>query len=180
MKIINLILLLSLTNIVFGQKGYKYKYDLHLKNIPSTYSIVYDSLTNKDNLTKFIFIESRGDTVIKSYIKIKSDNIDTLIHNDFSKITTITKVFLKPNKYDFTVTSVEFGTLNIKNINIYNNSSTIIISKLGYKNDLEFGEIHSKRKLNNKEIEKIIDDYSNRKDESELIKNKTCIIMWQI
>ncbi len=180
MKIIKLILLLLLTNTLFGQKGFKYKYDLHLKNIPSTYSIVYDSLTNKDNSTKFIFIESRGDTVIQSYIKIKSDQIDTLIYNDFSKIITITKVLLKPNKYDITVTSIEFGTLNIEKINVYNNTSTVIISKLGYKNDLEFGEIHSKRKLNDKEIEKIIDDYSNRRAESELIKNKTCIIMWEI
>ena len=180
MKIIKLILLILLTNTVFGQKGYKYKYDLHLKNIPSTYSIVYDSLTNKDNLTKVISVESRGDTVIQVYIKIKSDNIDTIIHNDFSEIITIAKLALKPNKYDITVSSIEFGTLNIEKINIYNNTSTTIIAKLGYKNELEFGEIHSKRKLSDKEIEKIIDDYSNRRGESELIKNKTCIIMWQI
>jgi hypothetical protein len=180
MKNIKLILLLLLTNTVFGQKGYKYKYDLHLKNIPSTYSIVYDSLTNKDNSTKFVFIESRGDTVIQAYIKIKGDNLDTLIHNEIAQLKTITKVLLQPNKYSITVSSIEFSTLNIEKVNIYKNASTTIVSKLGYKNDLEFGEIHSKRKLSDKEIEKIIDDYSKRKDESELIKNKTCVIMWQI
>jgi hypothetical protein len=180
MKILKLILFLILTNTVFGQKGYKYKYDLHLKNIPSTYSIVYDSITNRDNSTKFIFIESRADTILQVYIKIKSANIDTVIHNEISQLKTITKMPLKPDKYDIIVSSIEFSTLNIDKVNIYNNTATTIISKLGYKNELEFGEILSKRKLNDKEIEKIIDDYSNRRDESELIKNKTCIIMWQI
>ncbi len=181
MKIIKLILLLILTNTVFGQKGYKYKYDLHLKNIPSTYSIVYDSLTNKDNLTKFISIDSSGDTVLQLNIKVKSINFDTIIRNDFSQIKTNVKVLLKPNKYNINIfSSLEFSPLNITNINIYNNTSTTITSKLGFNNGLEFGEIHSKRKLTDKELEEIIDDCSNRRDENELIKNKTCIIMWQI
>lgn len=180
MKIIKLVLILLLSNTTFGQKGYKYKYDFHLKNIPSTYSIVYDSITNKNNVTNFISIDSSGDTIIQSYIKIKSNSVDTIIHNHISELKSISKVLLKPNKYDITISSIEFSKLSITNINIYRNTSTTIISKLGYINDLDFGKIHSKRKLTDKEIENIIDDYSNRKGESELIKNKTCIIMWEI
>ena len=179
MKYLPLITILFVSNL-YGQKRYKFKYDYSLKTIPSSYVIYYDSLTNKDSFTKIISIASDADTIVQASIQIHSLNKDTIIHPDFSKIKTITKLNIVQGYYDVKIACIEFSLLEIKKIKIYPHTSTIIIAKLGYDNSLEGGQILSKRKLTENEQNEIINDLSNRKRENKLIKNKTCIISMAI
>jgi hypothetical protein len=60
------------------------------------------------------------------------------------------------------------------------NTKMTIKTSLGQSNALGIILIYSKRKLTVNEIEKIVDDLSNDKDENELIKGKICYIMREI
>ena len=172
------ILLLLISGVIFSQKRYKFTYEIHLKNIPSTYTVTYDT-TRSSTCTKIIAIAAVNDTIVQSSIKIHGNGLDTVLHTGHQYLQTIAKIVLKPGEYDMEIYDIEHTPLKAQKINIRPYVSTIITAKMGYKNDLQLGSIYSKRKLTQPEIDKIIEEYSNRR-EPELIKNKTCLVSWQI
>lgn len=171
------ILFLFVSAITSAQKRYKFTYDIHLKNIPSTYGVTYDTIHK--GYTKIISLAGVNDTILQSTIKIHGNGLDTILRTGYQYIQPIVKIALQPGEYDVEIYDIEHTSLNAKKIKILADCSATIITTMGYRNDQRWGFINSKRKLTQQEIDKIIEDYSNR-NEPELIKNKTCFVSWQI
>lgn len=108
------IFLLFLSITVSAKRRYKFIYDIHLKNIPSTYTITYDS----SSYTKIICVGQQNDTLLQSSVKISGNGLDTTLHTGYMYIQTITKIALKPGEYDVEIDDIEHTSLKAKKIKV--------------------------------------------------------------
>ncbi len=68
----------------------------------------------------------------------------------------------------------------VKEFEVEENKKITISATLGKSNLLTIAAIYSKRKLTQLEIDRLIDDLSNDKENNVLIQDKTCFVMWEI
>ena len=162
---------------VHGQTKYKYEYPIRLKDQPSTYTTQAGDTALKDkSAISFTIVDNKGDTLPLAVIKIKSNKIDTSMRSDSKGNANIT---LPSDTFSISVFSLGYSALAVNKIYVKPNSKINFRTSLGKSNASRIGHIYSQRKLTENEVGKIVDDLSNDKD-SELIKNKTCNVGWEI
>ena len=181
MKTYNLILILSLLAIVtIAQSKFNHEYRIKLKSQVSIYStqIKKSSIRNNQSYLKFIVTDCFGRSIEWPKIRIKGIDTDTSLISDINgKID----FYLSPGQSTIFISSVSFTPLEFKTLDLLPNTSYTFTVNLGYSNKLSIKQVHSKRELSTKEIEKLIDDLSrHRKEENELIKNRICYILSEI
>ncbi|MBX7093349.1 MAG: hypothetical protein K1X56_01410 [Flavobacteriales bacterium] len=164
---------------MFGQKKYKHKYRQHLTSQESNFtSKTTDTILQTDkSILTFQILDNKGDAIPFANITIRNSVTDTTIHSDFDGFVSIK---LSSGTFSITIFSLQFTPITLDNFIVKENTKTDIKTSLGLSNALRIALIYSIRKLTDEEIKKIVDDLSNDKEESELIKNKTCYIMWEI
>lgn len=172
-------LIILFPTIVFGQKKYKHKYRHYLTSQESSYtSETIDTIlqTNK-SILNFQILANKGEAIPFAKIRIKNSEIDTTIHTDLNGFASIK---LTSGTFSVSIFSLHFTPITLDNFILNEQTKTNIKTALGHSNALRIALIYSIRKLTDEEIKKIIDDLSNDREENELIKNKTCYIMWEI
>jgi hypothetical protein len=132
--------------------------------------------TNKGVLT-FQVLDKNGAAIPFTNITIKNGETDTIVRSDFNGLVSIS---LTSGTYSIFIFSLQFTPITIDNFIINENTKTTIKTSIGKSNELSIALIYSRRKLSNEEIEKLVDDLSNDREDNELIKNKTCYVMWEI
>jgi hypothetical protein len=173
-------LLVILPIVVFGQKKkFKYKYEIRLKSQPSTYTIQSADTALEGNKCLLIFkvTDTFGDRIPFANININRINTTDIINCDFNGLATLT---LQSDTFDISVLAMFFTTLKIDKLVGKANSKITIKTTLGKANTRYIGHIHSVRQLTDYEINKMVDDLSRDINDSELIKNKTCYVIWEI
>jgi len=165
--------------IVLGQKKYKFMYRAHLTSQKSTFTTHQtDTLleTDKCNLT-FTILDNNGEAVPSANIVIKNNTADTIIHSDLNGFVTAT---LPSGVFTISINSYQFTAIKLDNFKVKANTKINISTLLGQSNALRIALIYSMRKLTNDEIERIVDALSKGGEDNELIKDKTCYILWEI
>lgn len=173
--------LLLLPTILFGQKKYKFEYKDRLINQPSSYTTEIDSSNlaiNKNNLT-FQILDYEKEPLPFAEIIIdifgKKDTLFLLNESGFISTT------LPSGTFSITINGMNYtSSLVIDSFELKGNTKATIKTSLSKSNDSQITLIRSVRKLEKIEIEKIIYDLSNNREDNELIKNKTCIISFEI
>lgn len=174
-----LIFILFLPTIVFGQKKYKFDYREHLTSQQSTFTThTTDTLldTNRGVLT-FQILDKNGEAIPCTNITIKNVETDTIVRSDLNGFVSVS---LTSETYSLSIFNLQFTPITLDNFIINENRETTIKTSLGKSNTLRIARIYSRRKLSNEEVEKLVDDLSNDRENNELIKNKTCYVMWEI
>lgn len=121
--------------------------------------------------------DRNGNVIPFANIEIKSRVTDTILHSDTNGFATSK---INAGISSVNITALQYTPLSIDSLPIRENTKTTINATLGKSNALRIAVIYSLRKLSEKEIQKITEDLSNDNEENELIKNKTCYIIWEI
>lgn len=173
-----LLMLAFFPAVLAGQGKYKHIYKIHLKDQPSNYSIqIADTLIEGGkSLLCFISLDYKGDTVSNVNLTIDDSKTKKLIYSDMNGLAS---VMLSSDTFDISITSPFYTPIRINKKFIKNNSKIILKTSLGRSNAKMIGNINSKRKLTESEISKIVEDLSMDLP-VELIKNKTCYVLWEI
>jgi hypothetical protein len=164
---------------LFGQKEYKYQYIKHLIKQQSTFSSNQKDTTLKPDRSCLLFqIRDINEKELPfAKISIKGVSTDTIILSDYRGLASVN---LPAGKYSFAINYSLFSPIILDNFKANSNSVTTIKASLGKSNSNLVAIISSQRKLTKEEIEKIVFDLSNEKEDNELIKNKICIVEWEI
>jgi hypothetical protein len=161
-----------------GQTKYKYEYTIHLKKQESTYSLrTTDSSINGKSCINFHLLNKKRDFIPFATIIFKSKSGDTIL---FSNLNGEATIILPPDTLNLIVNVIGYSPLPSKKFYFRPNSMNDFKIIMGKSNELRVGHIHSSRKLKESEIQKIIEDISNDKEEDELLKSKICYILWDI
>lgn len=171
--------LLLLPTIVFAQKKYKYKYRAHLNSQPSSYTAQVADTLLEANQCVFAFrvMDKKGESVPFSQILVRGNKIDTLIRADLDGYAVIA---LPMDTFSITISEIHFTSIQLQKVVATPNTKNLVNILLGKSNALSIALIYSRRKLTEFEIDSIIQDLSNEKNDNELIKNKTCYVSWEI
>lgn len=164
---------------VFGQEKYKYKYRKHLASQQSSFSVSKRDtiLESNKSILKFEILNKKEEAIPFANIRIKNSQIDTSFS---SNIDGIAYIKLPSGTFSVSIFSHDITPIAIRKFLVKENTNTSIKTSLGLSNTLEIALIYSIRKLSKKEIKNLINDLSNESRENELIKNKTCYLMWEI
>lgn len=174
-----LLIFLFFPFLALSQKKYKYLYREHLKSQESFFFIqtndkVFDNGKSKFNVQ---VLDKNGNGVSFAEIKLKSNEIDTVIQSDIEGFASF---YLPKGTYSIFIFELELTSIEVKEFVIEENNEIDFTAKLGKSNLLTIAIIRSKRKLTQLEIDKLVDDLSNGKENNELILDKTCYVMWEI
>ncbi|PQJ12097.1 hypothetical protein CJD36_009930 [Flavipsychrobacter stenotrophus] len=172
-----LILLISLPCRALGQDWNKYEYRRRLTPVPSSYTkeIVKEYLDAQSKLVT-ITLDVKGDSLsVSSIIKKKKSMRKVLLNFD-----GIDSAIFPAGRYKISFHS-SFTPVRPNRVRLKPNTKTIFKMTLGQSHSLSIIHIKSKRKLKRREIKQIVEDCSNsRKEENKLIKDKVCLILYEI
>ena len=179
-----LILLLSalIPVLIFAAKKhphtkYKYKYRFHLKDQPSSYSLLEkDSDLNGNSLIQFTGKGSLG-TIPIIHIHDNSSKSDTALYYDTDSSLSL---YIASGTYKISISSLLTTPLSIEEKSFKPNTKYVFTTLLGKYNALSIAIVHSKKKLSKQELELLIDDLSFDRGENALITQKICLISWEI
>lgn len=124
-----------------------------------------------------LILDNKEEAAPYCKVLIKSNVTDTIIHSNLNGVVIAT---LPSGTYSISFFAFPFTSIKLDSFVIKANTKTTINTSLGNSNALCIAIIYSVRKLTDDEIAKIIDDLSNDREDNDLIKNKTCHIMWKI
>lgn len=175
-----ILVFLFMPAIIFGQKEYKHEYRLELRAQQSSYTTnITDTVLNiGNNGILAVQVFNREEEVIPfSIIKIKNNKTDITIYSDNNGFVSTS---IEAGTYSITIDYIMATTLVINNFIVRENSRNCITASLGNSNALNIAIIYSCRELSSEEIESLIDDLSNGREDNELIINNTCYFMWEI
>jgi len=129
------------------------------------------------SILKFQILDEKGEAIPFAIVRIKNSVKDTTILSDFDGFVSAN---LTSGTFSISILYHQYTPINIDNFFVKENAETTIKASLGLSNALRIALIYSIRKLKDEEIEKLIDDLSNNRENNELIINKTCYVMWEI
>lgn len=176
-----ILLLLLLPTFAVAQKKnhFKHEYRRHLKPQESNYQqqVTDLSLADGKSVLNFNIVENTSDFIPYVKISIKGNNIDTTLITDYNGTASIT---LDADQVSIKIFSMMYTPITIENYSINTNSLSIFKMTLGFSNMYRIANIYSKKKLSEEELEKLVDDLSQNKEDNELIINKTCYVLWEI
>ncbi len=137
-----------------------------------------DTILQTDtSVLTFQILDNKGDAIPFANITIKNSSTDTIIHSDINGFAAIK---VSSGAFSVTIFSLHFTPITLDSFIVKENSATKIKTSLGHSNASRIALIYSTRKLTDEEVLLLINDLSNDKQENELIKNKTCYVMWEI
>lgn len=168
-----------LPGVVTGQQQYKFKYRKYLVSQPSSYTDTSKAIhTDTDkSVLSFRILDKKGDGLAFARVTIKNRFRDTALQADNKGFVTIT---LNSGIYSISIFSLLFTPIILSDYAVQSKTETTIFTSLGQSNQNSIALIYSIRKLRKEEIKKIVDDLSNNNGENELIRNKTCYVLWEI
>ena len=164
---------------VLGQEKYKFKYRQFLTRVESTYSATTTDtlLESNKSVLSFQILDKQGETVPFQHITIKNNEVEKSFLTDLNDFFTIT---MTSGTFSISIYGQIYTPITIDNFNLKESKKVNIKISLGRANEMKIALISSVRKLTDEEIEKIIDDLSNGREDNQLIKNKTCFIGWEL
>jgi hypothetical protein len=180
MKFLLILQILFYTQLnLFGQKEYKYHYNKHLIKQQSTFSSNQKDTTIELDRSCLLFqIRDINEKEIPfAKISIKGVSTDTIILSDYRGLASVN---LPARKYSISIIYSLCSPIILDSFEANSNSVTTIKASLGKSNSNLVAIISSQRKLTKEEIKKIVFDLSNENEDNELIKNKICIVEWEI
>ncbi|MES2545663.1 MAG: hypothetical protein V4548_12315 [Bacteroidota bacterium] len=173
-----ILILLFYTQMFFAQKAKNFKYDIQLKDYPSSYELnIFNDAKVEKTIVEFEFFDLYNEIAPDIYFEITDDNLEKkMFYSDFYGKTS---VLLKPGNYIIEIKSI-FTKLEIPKITLEDHTINKIKVVLGYNYSLDgFGTIYCKAKLTKQEIEEIILKWSSGNKSTE-INGKKFTISWQI
>jgi hypothetical protein len=177
-RLIPLILFLIMHGLgLKAQDSYKNIYPLHLRAQISTYFIESDTTEGGPGIVEFSIRDAKHKPLPAVLINLHSISSDTVLLT--SKQGSASLI----SKYDslrFSITCLNFSPLEHLIVSSKPGRRSKISVCLAATNALRPGRIESKRILTPSEIETITEDLSKGKEDSPLIKDKTCKIVWEL
>ena len=162
---------------MFGQVKHEFVYNVKLNSLLSTYSIKQYH-NNREDSCKVSFILSNTDNERIPYVRITiTDDISNF--QFLSSFEGELSIVLNSGSYSCSIESPGFTELRVDSLYFEENSEITLAVDLGWSNKLKHGRLFSSRELSDIEFEQIIKDLSLH-EESKLIKNKTCYMIWEL
>ncbi len=172
------ILFLLIPAFCFSQTKYKHQYRIYLKPQTSNYSILFpDTIEIGKRKIKFIIADNKQELIPFVHIKVNDKHIDTTLISDINGVAHFEP---KNDSLSIKIFHPFYSPVEIKDLIVPMNSILFLSTSLGASNALRIAIIYSKRKLTKEEIDQINNDLSFNNGENELIKNRTCLISWEI